>query len=288
MLAKQETRRYAAAERVWIGKYKNSHNVLHWHYACELLYVESGTIEVFCGEKTYLLTKSDAFFIDSGEVHYMHAQEGTVLIVMMFENDVIKKLTENKKPASPRLSRGYDIPVIYERLAEELTEKKPFYNAAAENEIFSLFLKIFREEILETRKTYSDTAQAFKDLLSDINENYADYTFSDAARFMGFSEAYFSKYFKKIAGMTFSQYLNRVKTEKAIALLQQKNAFSITQIAIQCGFNTIRNFNRIFKDVTGYTPKSLPHNYSLEENFIYAVNREFNPTSNETTLLTEL
>lgn len=74
MLAKQETRRYAGGARVWAGKYQNSHNVLHWHYACELLYVERGDIEVFCGEESYLLHEGQAFFIDSGEVH-IHARE---------------------------------------------------------------------------------------------------------------------------------------------------------------------------------------------------------------------
>lgn len=287
MLAKQEKRRYLGAERVWIGKYKNSHNVLHWHYACELLFVEYGEIDVFCQNKTYTLKKGDAFFIDSGEMHYMHAKVETVLIVAMFENDIIKCVTENYKLVEPKLSNSYNVNDVYIKIVDELAQKKPYYNAVIESEILNLIIKIYRNENLEKRKSGGDTAQSFKDLLADINERFAYYTFEDACNFMRFSDAYFSKFFKKIAGMTFSQYLNRVKIEKSIEMLRKDANVSITEVAIACGFNTIRNFNRIFKELTGYTPKMLPSDFSLDEKFKYAVTGEFNPTSNETTLLTE-
>ena len=197
MLAKQETRRYAGGARVWAGKYQNSHNVLHWHYACELLYVERGDIEVFCGEESYLLHEGQAFFIDSGEVHYMHAKNQTVLIVMTFENEIVKPVCEMRRLLCPLLCGDYKIPETYARVSDELREKRPFYNAAAENEILALAIRIFRGERTAERKMSSGTVQSFKDLLADINERYAFYTFTDAANFMGFSEAYFSKFFKK-------------------------------------------------------------------------------------------
>lgn len=286
MLAKQESRRYAGADRIWVGKYKNSHNVLHWHYACELLYVEQGDIEVFCGKESFLLTKGQSFFIQSGEVHYMHAQTETVLIVMMFENEIIRNVSENRRLLSPLLSHDYKIPALYEKLVKELTEKKPFFNAAAESEILLLAIDIFRNENTEEGRKNADPAQEFKDLLSDIHKNFADYTFTDAAAFMGFSEAYFSKFFKKLAGMTFSQYLNRVKAEEAVRLIRENRDLPVTQIAMRCGFNTIRNFNRIFKEVTGYTPKNLPEEY-MPDKFICSVGEFFNPTLQETTLLSE-
>ena len=74
MLAKHEVWKYQGAERVWVGKYKNSHNLPHWHYDCELLYVEEGEIDVFCEKKNYRLTRGDALFVANGQVHYMHAQ----------------------------------------------------------------------------------------------------------------------------------------------------------------------------------------------------------------------
>ena len=168
MLAKQETRRYAGGARVWAGKYQNSHNVLHWHYACELLYVERGDIEVFCGEESYLLHEGQAFFIDSGEVHYMHAKNQTVLIVMTFENEIVKPVCEMRRLLCPLLCGDYKIPETYARISEELREKRPFYNAAAENEILALAIRIFRGERTAERKMSSGTVQSFKDLLTKV------------------------------------------------------------------------------------------------------------------------
>ena len=287
MLAKQEPDKYSGAERVWVGKYKNSHNLPHWHYACELLYVERGAINVFCDGQTYFLCAGQALWIDGGAVHSMHAETDTVLQMIAFDPDVIKKITEKTRLVSPFLKNNYSIPATFQRLAAELTARKPFYTAAAENEIAALALRIFRGEEVTARQTSDDTAQIFQNLLTDIDENFAYYSFADAARYMNFSEAYFSRFFKKAVGMTFSQYLNRVKTEAAVRLLQDEKNTAVTEIAMRCGFNTIRNFNRIFRDITGYTPKTLPPQFSPGETFVYCVNAPFNPTSKETQLLDE-
>lgn len=77
--------------------------------------------------------------------------------------------------------------------------------------------------------------------------------------------------------MTFSQYLNRVKVEEAVRLLRENKGLPVTEIAFRCGFNTIRNFNRIFKEVTGCTPRSLPKTYVPDEKFIYSVSGDFRP-----------
>lgn len=78
MLAKHEVWKYQGAERVWVGKYKNSHNPPPLHYDCELLYVEEGEIDVFCEKKNYRLTRGDALFVASrsGALHARSADTG--------------------------------------------------------------------------------------------------------------------------------------------------------------------------------------------------------------------
>ena len=56
------------------------------------------------------------------------------------------------------------------------------------------------------------------------------------------------------------RYLNCVRVENAVALLESSE-YSVTEISDRCGFDTIRNFNRIFKILTGYSPTGLPHGY---------------------------
>jgi xylan 1,4-beta-xylosidase len=105
---------------------------------------------------------------------------------------------------------------------------------------------------------------------------------------MGLSEPYFSKFFRKISGMTFSQYLNIVKMEHAIEMLQDNpSRLSVTEVSTQCGFNTIRHFNRIFKDITGISPRQLTSDYVLDIRPIRTMQDAFNPTLQNSELLQE-
>lgn len=270
MLAKHEVWKYQGAERVWVGKYKNSHNLPHWHYDCELLYVEEGEIDVFCEKKNYRLTRGDALFVASGQVHYMHARPDTVLEVFVFDYNIIKPFSDGLIPVSPKLEGDYDLPGRYERLRRILTGKQPFCDAEAECEIARLVIDVFRGEELTKRPEAGTTVQAFKRLLGEIAEKYEFYTFEDAAGFMGMSPAYFSRFFHNAAGMTFSQYLNYVRVENAVHLLRSDKNLQMTEIAIRCGFSTIRNFNRTFKELTGFSPRRLPEGYTLDDKFSYS------------------
>ena len=264
MSAKHELRKYDGDEKVWVGKYRNSHNLLHWHSDCELIYVEHGSIDVFCSGKNYLLTPGKAMFIQSGEIHYMKAREETYLLVFIFDESLMKTAAGAQRLDSPLLSDVYSIPTAYNEIKRELSDKKPFYAQAANNRMTKLLIDILRGEPLTLMSAATETGlKTLKRLLDDVEDKYADYTFDDAARFMRLSRAYFSVVFHKYVGMTFSQYLNYVKVRSAVAMLQSEDRTSITDVSVRCGFNTIRNFNRAFRDITGYSPRTLPKDYVL-------------------------
>ncbi len=277
MIAKREIRNYTPSVKVWTGKYRNSHNLLHWHYDCELVYVEHGSIDIFCEKQLHRLHTGDALFTDSGQIHYQRALErDTVLALIIFDYNILKPYFENVRLLSPNLSKDYAIPEAYRRIRSILTEKNEFYGAEAAGEVLGLMVKIFRGETLIARSD-ADKAETFKRLLEDVGEHCGDYTFARAASFMGMSEAYFSRYFHAAAGITFSQYLNYARTAKAVQLIE-RNAGPMTEISELCGFGTIRNFNRIFKQLTGYAPLQLPDGFVLDEKFIYPSDESFDPT----------
>ena len=82
------------------------------------------------------------------------------------------------------------------------------------------------------------------------------YQFSQVAQAANASATYFSKRFKKATGMTFIDYLGRVRVEKAKNLLQNPN-LRVSAIALEVGFQSVSQFNRTFKKVTGRSPKQL-------------------------------
>ena len=64
---------------------------------------------------------------------------------------------------------------------------------------------------------------------------------------------YFCKLFKKATGINFTEYVSRVRTEKAKNLLLNPN-LRVSEIAFEVGFQSLTHFNRVFKKVVGQSP----------------------------------
>ncbi|MDB6067978.1 MAG: AraC family transcriptional regulator [Pedosphaera sp.] len=96
-----------------------------------------------------------------------------------------------------------------------------------------------------------------------INEHQADdLSLGAVAEAVNTSTFYFCKMFKKATGLHFTDYLSRVRIEKAKNLLLNPNA-RVSEIAFEVGFQSLTHFNRVFKKVTGQSPSAyreqLPH-----------------------------
>jgi YesN/AraC family two-component response regulator len=75
----------------------------------------------------------------------------------------------------------------------------------------------------------------------------------ETARAMHVSTFYFCKIFKKATGLTFTDYLGRVRVEKAKTLLLNPH-LRVSEIAYTVGFQSLTHFNRIFRKITGEAP----------------------------------
>ena len=67
------------------------------------------------------------------------------------------------------------------------------------------------------------------------------------------SPFYFCKMFKKATGLNFTEYVCRVRIERAKNLLLNPN-LRISEIAYQVGFQSLTHFNRVFKKIVGEAP----------------------------------
>ncbi len=74
------------------------------------------------------------------------------------------------------------------------------------------------------------------------------------AREAHFSEGACSRFFKLRTGKTLPQYVNELRVGRACRLLVEDEA-KITDIALECGFTNLANFNRRFREITGLTPR---------------------------------
>ena len=75
---------------------------------------------------------------------------------------------------------------------------------------------------------------------------------------MNASTFYFCKLFKGATGLTFTDYLARVRIEKAKALLLDRNR-RVSEVAYDAGFQSLTHFNRIFRKIVGRSPTDYRH-----------------------------
>ncbi len=79
---------------------------------------------------------------------------------------------------------------------------------------------------------------------------------AELAQSLGMTESRFSRFFSRATGNTFTDFVNRVRINRACHLLMETDRY-ITNICYDVGFNNIANFNRRFLDIKGMTPSEF-------------------------------
>lgn len=93
------------------------------------------------------------------------------------------------------------------------------------------------------------------DVYTYIRENYfRQISLEKVAKIAKMTPVAFSRYFKENCGAGFVEYLNRTRTNKACYLLRETE-YQVHEIAMECGFGSISNFNKQFRKTEGFSPK---------------------------------
>lgn len=97
--------------------------------------------------------------------------------------------------------------------------------------------------------------QRIRAVLSYVQEQFAfDISLREAARHAHLSESAFCKFFKRATGKTFSDYVNNVRLSHACSLLLGTDK-PVAHIAVECGFENMAYFNRVFLKRRGVSPR---------------------------------
>jgi YesN/AraC family two-component response regulator len=92
---------------------------------------------------------------------------------------------------------------------------------------------------------------------SYISENYFNpVSLQKAAKIVKMNPIAFSRYFKQNCGAGFVEYLTKVRTNKACYLLRETE-YQVHDIARECGFGSISNFNKQFRKTEGTSPSDF-------------------------------
>lgn len=267
MEAFYEKRRYDTNLRVWTCCYNGLTSLPHYHREIELLYIRQGCAHVGINSQSYTCYGGDLVISQTGDMHYSNSEnEDNILDFIVFEPSVLETVYSNDRSLQSVLTAkelkktGMDeiVQRMYSTVHSELKNQEMDFDTIIKltlSEFWVKYIRYFGQTRTEEDRQPMVTALAkLQKLLDYIEDNFAaDISLSDAAEIMGYEVCHCSKVFKKLTGVNFTEYLNNVKIGKAIEMIR-KSKYSITDIAMRCGFNNIRTFNRVFKSITKMTP----------------------------------
>ena len=132
------------------------------------------------------------------------------------------------------------------RLLEENTNHNNFEN------ILESFSSLF-DNISRTNLSFS-----LEKMTKFIRKRYTkDISLGSLSIHTGLSESYICMIFKKELGITFLDYVNELRLQEALRLLITKPDISVSEVASRVGYHSNRQFFRLFKEKTGYTPRAF-------------------------------
>lgn len=111
-----------------------------------------------------------------------------------------------------------------------------------------------------TMDIHSNDYERINRIYDYISQNYRQpVSLEEVAALSGLTRNAFCRFFKKVTGKTFVQFLNEYRITKARELMYRRR-ISISEVMIACGFNELSYFSRQFKRITGYTPTAYRAN----------------------------
>jgi len=132
--------------------------------------------------------------------------------------------------------------------------KKQYRSMLRLLEIFGRHLSILSNQIVMENPEAEPAAVTRAKQFIAQNQNNA-ICLATVAKAVNTSTFYFCKLFKRATGLTFTDYLARVRIEKAKTLLLDPNR-RVSEVAYDIGFESLTHFNRVFRKIVGRSPSS--------------------------------
>ncbi len=230
--------------------YRDFQFPLHLHKSFEFLYVEEGCLQVNIGGTAFTVHAGEGALILPGQPHAFMSQEPNLCWPMIFSVDYLPELRRVERMLYPVIRPR--IPRLYEQLracrGNRFRLKSLLYAIAA----------CYGEGVPCDDLTTADDLACR--LVRYIDTHYTEsITLRDIAKELGYNYRYLSGVVNRLFGTPFPQVVNRYRVDLACGLLRQTRR-SITDIAESCGFDSLRSFNRCFKEQTGTTPRDYRKN----------------------------
>lgn len=236
----------------------------HFHRSYELIYLLDGEMRYTCGKDTLLAEKDDCVFVQKYYSHSYAAQEEYHKYVFVlpsnFYDDFEKTLANRTLPphlGDKQFNRSL-LPLI-KKLAKDQDSTSRLIKKGYVNVIMGELIAHY--PLIPVEK--NNNIDLLVKILDYIDENYDQPLSLDSiSAVFGYNKYYFSKLFNRYIGENISNYINLVRLQQMMKKAKRSDGANITELAYECGFDSLSTFYRYFKKVYGVSPTEAMKKYN--------------------------
>ncbi len=249
--------------------------VRHIHDFTELVFVLEGTALHEFGNTNYRINQGDCFIIEPGMHHAYNSCDNLKLANILIRTSFIEKYGDmlKEEPAysvllgrqkdDKRKNPGVSLPQedldtcmrIVAEIERERKEMKRSHTVMMTGLLLELFVRIFRS-VQRSGAVKDDIRSPWLSKVLDYLEIHfaEEIPMGHLQKMAGMSERSFQRHFQEMTGLPPLRYVLRLRIAHASRLLREGNK-SVYEVASLCGFDNCSYFCRLFKSITGHSPK---------------------------------
>ena len=224
--------------------------VPHFHKNIEWIYALRGKTTITVNETEKVLLQGECAVILSNQIHSVRSCEDSLAWIAVFSDDFVPEFAafmKNKQGTTVSFFPDEETVPVFQSVMmgnpSELQLKSALY----------LICDQYQKHVT-TEPCKNGNGPMICQILDYVTDHYAqDISLHQISELFGYEYHYLSRILNRDYKIRFKDFLNQYRVSLAIKLLHQSEK-SVTDIAMECGFQSIRNFNHVFKCVTGKSP----------------------------------
>lgn len=242
--------------------HRNYSWITHLHSNYEMIYVMEGTLQVHIGKHSQCFSSGDCVLILPNQVHRLESLGESYIWICVFAKEYVPefhkilqdRICQDNKVCLTDCDRQLLLSKLIEQNADHLEK------CAILTFICSVFMDT-RPECDFTQPSYSGIERMLHQIIFYIENHFQeDITLTEMAQHLGYEAHYISRCFNRLFKKNFKQFINEYRIHYAKQLMTEYgNTKTLAEIAYESGFQSVRNFNRTFRNVMGHSPREESH-----------------------------
>lgn len=222
----------------------------HFHSSWEFIFVAEGRLNVLLDGEEFCVGEGDVLFIPGFVVHRTGEKEKNRCFSFVFGANYKRAFEEEfgKKQFDYILkSKGSETREIFSFVEKRVKEFDSLSLCERYGLIYT-FLGAFARLYPLKDGENNRSEKIIVNLLRYLDTHYTENVSVDCvAQKFGYSKNYLSALFNKYTRMRFSDYLNRLRVNEAVRLIEKNGSIGVTEAALDSGFNSLNTFYRAKK-----------------------------------------